>query len=107
MTQLEAIISHVKRHGGIDSWTAIRVYGITRLAARVFELKNSDNAMKAIRSSRLPKGFVLYVPDVEERVNSLKKQLIDYVIADPHATPEDVADFCLHIAVKANTIKAA
>ena len=40
MTQRDVILQHLKDHKTITSWQAIMEYGITRLATRIWELKN-------------------------------------------------------------------
>lgn len=39
MSQEEKVLNHLKAHGEITSWTAIMDYGITRLSARIFKLR--------------------------------------------------------------------
>ena len=39
MTQRDMIADYMERHGSISSWEAIKEFGVTRLSARIFELK--------------------------------------------------------------------
>ena len=39
MTQNEVILNHLKNYGGLTSLEAIRLYSITRLAARISDLR--------------------------------------------------------------------
>lgn len=39
MTQMDAIINHLKEHGDITSMQAIKLYGCTRLAAKIYDLR--------------------------------------------------------------------
>lgn len=39
MTKKDAVYLHLKRHGHITSWEAIKLYKATRLADIVFKLK--------------------------------------------------------------------
>ena len=39
MTQTERILRHLEDHGSIDQLTALREYGIMRLASRIADLK--------------------------------------------------------------------
>lgn len=41
MTQTEKVLRHMQKLGSISSWEAIMDYGITRLGARIFELRKS------------------------------------------------------------------
>ena len=38
-TQNEIVLEHLRKHKTITSWEAIMEYGITRLATRIFQLK--------------------------------------------------------------------
>lgn len=40
ITQDERVLRHLKKYGSITSWEAFKEYGITRLSARIFNLKN-------------------------------------------------------------------
>ena len=42
-TQKEVVLWHLQNNGTITSWEAIKEYGITRLAARVFYLKEDGH----------------------------------------------------------------
>ena len=39
MTQINAILEHLKEHGDITSMEAFKKYGCTRLAAQIYELR--------------------------------------------------------------------
>lgn len=39
MTQEEKVLRHLKQFGTITSWEAIMEYGITRLSAKIFNLR--------------------------------------------------------------------
>lgn len=39
MTQNEAVLKHIKTHGTITSMEAFELYGITRLSARISDLR--------------------------------------------------------------------
>ena len=41
MTQCEQVLKHMKEHGSISSIEAFFDYGITRLSARIWELRNN------------------------------------------------------------------
>ena len=40
MTQTERVIKHLKEYGSITPLEAIRAYGITRLGARIWDLRD-------------------------------------------------------------------
>lgn len=42
MTQKQKILNHIKRHGKITSIEAVYRYRITRLSARIYELRHND-----------------------------------------------------------------
>ena len=48
MTQVEAVILHLKTVGPIDPMTALRQYGVMRLAARVQDLRDAGMRIKTI-----------------------------------------------------------
>lgn len=40
MTQEQRVLRHLKMFGSITSWEAIQEYGITRLSAKIYNLRN-------------------------------------------------------------------
>ena len=40
MTKTEKVLEHLKEHGSITSWEAIKLYSATRLSAIIFSLRN-------------------------------------------------------------------
>ena len=48
MTQVDAVILHLKTVGPIDPLTAMRQYGVMRLAARVQDLRDAGMRIKTI-----------------------------------------------------------
>jgi hypothetical protein len=40
MTKIDAVYLHLKKHGHITSWEAIKLYKATRLADIIYKLKN-------------------------------------------------------------------
>ena len=40
MTKIDAVYLHLKRHGHITRWEAIKLYKATRLADIIYKLKN-------------------------------------------------------------------
>ena len=42
-TQNERVLRHLKDYGTITTWEAIEEYGITRLSARIKDLKDTGN----------------------------------------------------------------
>lgn len=74
-SQRDIVIRHVERQGSINALEAIRMYGITRLAARICELKDGPFAMKAIIDESVAPGFVTYVPDEAARTRNKMKHM--------------------------------
>lgn len=48
-TQKEVVLWHLQNYGKITSWEAIKEYGITRLAALVFYLKEDGHDIETER----------------------------------------------------------
>lgn len=51
MTQIEKVLRHMQEFGSISSWEAIMEYGITRLGARIYELKKLGYPISSERQS--------------------------------------------------------
>lgn len=51
MTQIEKVLRHMQKFGSISSWEAIMEYGITRLGARIYELKKLGYSISSERQS--------------------------------------------------------
>jgi hypothetical protein len=47
-TKINQIKTHLLENGSIDSWTAIQLYGVTRLSAIVFKLRMSGYNIDSI-----------------------------------------------------------
>nr|DAW66798.1 MAG TPA: helix-turn-helix domain protein [Caudoviricetes sp.] len=45
-TQKEAVLAYMKEHGAITSWTAIELFGATRLSAIIFKLRREGHEIK-------------------------------------------------------------
>ena len=56
MTQEQQVLSHMKTSGNITSIQAFRLYGITRLADRVFKLKKKGYKIEKITKPNKEKG---------------------------------------------------
>lgn len=87
-TQLAKIVQFVDQHGYINTQLAFSELGVTRLAARVLELKGSEFALKPIKSKTLNGNFVDYVPDVQARCKAISINVSAQLMADmkPRAT---------------------
>ena len=71
MTQSNIVLEHLKKHGSITSWQAIQKYGITRLSARIFELRKqgfkiANENISKINRYGVPVTFVKYVLEMEQ-----------------------------------------
>lgn len=51
MTQSERVLRHLEDQGSITQWEAIRDYGITRLGARIWDLKHDGHNIVAERET--------------------------------------------------------
>ena len=72
MTHCKLIEDHIKKYGSITSWEAILNYHITRLSARIYDLKNRKKNplfLKAILMKNKETGvqYVKYVLDNKNR----------------------------------------
>jgi len=56
MTQNEAVLEYMKDHGGITTWDAINVLHVTRLSARIADLRESGYKIST-RSVKVPATF--------------------------------------------------
>ena len=59
MNQTETILQHLKTYGFISSFEAFALYHITRLSARVFELRKTYN-IKDVWVSKGKSSYVNY-----------------------------------------------
>lgn len=50
MTQLERVANHLQEHGSITSMEAFEQYGITRLSAKVFDLRKQGMDISMTRT---------------------------------------------------------
>ena len=48
MNQNDRILRHLRDHGSIDPMTALRDYGIMRLASRINDLRNAGHAIDTV-----------------------------------------------------------
>lgn len=81
MSQAEKVVRYVAKHGSINAIEAVRELGITRISAVIYQLKDTQHAMKAV-PSKTAKGFVDYVPDFARRCKVLKDKLSQSLQAD-------------------------
>lgn len=59
--QKEQILSHLIKKNSITSWEAIEKYGITRLADRIFNLKNDGYNIITVIERKDNKKWARYV----------------------------------------------
>jgi len=55
-TKRQQVLSHLRKHGSIDSWTAIELYGATRLSAIIFNLRAKGLEIDSIGCSALDRN---------------------------------------------------
>jgi hypothetical protein len=51
ITKTEQVLKHLKEKGSIDSWTAIQLYGATRLADIIYKLRSRGFEIVSIPNS--------------------------------------------------------
>jgi hypothetical protein len=51
ITKLNQVKNHLIEKGQIDSWTAINLYGATRLSAIIFDLKKAGYNIRSVRNT--------------------------------------------------------
>lgn len=52
----QQVLNHLRKHGSIDSWTAIELYGATRLSAIIFNLREKGFKIDSIGCSALDRN---------------------------------------------------
>lgn len=52
MTQKERVLRHIKDHGSITSFEAFEEYGITRLAARISDLREDGIGIISVSETK-------------------------------------------------------
>jgi hypothetical protein len=60
-SQNELVLKHLKKHGSITSWEAINAYGITRLSARIFDLKDLGYGILTVMQYEDDKKYAQYI----------------------------------------------
>ena len=66
LPQVTIVLKHLLRKGSITSWEAIEKYRITRISARIFELRNLGHDIKSIPlKSKENKKFVKYILNIK------------------------------------------
>ena len=69
-TQEYTVLNHIIKHGGITALEAVQEYAITRLSARIFELRELGIPISNVRQhSRNGKRFVKYVLEENNEKN--------------------------------------
>lgn len=56
VTKYQQVLNHLRQHGTIDSWTAIELYGATRLSAIIFKLRAKGLKIDSIGCSALDRN---------------------------------------------------
>ena len=62
MTQEEKVLNHIKKNGYITSWDAIMQYKITRISAKIFNLRQEgiDIKMKMFVNPKTKTNYGVY-----------------------------------------------
>lgn len=71
ITQKDMILRHLQEQGSITTWTAIKEYGITRLAARISDLRKEGHmivgeTVSAVNRYNEPVYFTKYRLEEEQ-----------------------------------------
>jgi hypothetical protein len=56
ITKSKQVLNHLRKHGSIDSWTAIELYGATRLSAIIFTFRAKGLKIDSIGCSALDRN---------------------------------------------------
>lgn len=62
--QDDIVLNHLRKYGSINAIEAIHKYGITRISARIYNLRQKGIAIKSVESQSAD-GFVDYVLDLD------------------------------------------
>jgi hypothetical protein len=107
MTQEQQVLDHLQSRGSINCLEAIQRYGITRISAKIWDLRQVGHAVKSVRSKRAD-GFTEYVYDVAQTKMNLTEELrletLDLISVWSHSSPEALARVCTQQANKALAI---
>jgi len=60
MTQEMQVLKHINRYGKITSMKAFEKYGITRLADRIYTLRNKGYVINTTRTTNGKSGYATY-----------------------------------------------
>jgi len=71
-TQINSILVHLKEHGEITSMQAFKLYGCTRLSARIYDLRKRGYVIDSVTTSgfnryKRPVTYSTYVLEKEQR----------------------------------------
>ena len=71
-SQMNAILHHLKRHGSITSMQAFKLYGCTRLSARIYDLRKQGYIIDSVDTIAInrygrPCRFSTYVLSKKQR----------------------------------------
>lgn len=80
-SQDEIVLNHLKKFGSINSLEAIAKYGITRISAKIYNLRQRGIAIKSVESQSA-EGFVDYVLDLDEQRIQDGQRIRDRVTAE-------------------------
>lgn len=74
MTQSEVVLEHLRSHTGLNTFEAVETYGITRLSAVIFQLKEAGYSIVSIpRKLTNPRGQK--VRSCEYRLSTYKEKM--------------------------------
>lgn len=104
MTQLQSVLDHLQTRGSINCLEAIQRYGITRISARIFDLRRNGHCINSIDSKRAD-GFTEYIYNFEDSkialAEEMRLELMDILSAHKNPEPQMLARICTQQANKA------
>lgn len=109
-SQKDIILNHLRKYGSINSLEAIRRYGITRISAVIYNIRNSGIPISATPDNDMAPMFVTYRIDhkalkrvefekIVREVNTLSGKASDH-----NMKPEVFSQLLTDAAIRANRL---
>lgn len=111
MTQFDIILNHLQQRGHINSIEAIRRYGITRISAVIYKLRNAGYVITSTVDNPMAPLFATYRLDREatkkQRLVNVAHDAISAIrksVNQPETIPTVITDFAVKANREANSI---